>query len=426
MMRSAIVLTLLFASRASGCEVCGNGDPHLTLAHGGHADFRGRDGAVYSLVSSPGFALNARTRDATFDLGAARIHGSFFTEVFVVAQTSADAAKLTLTYDANRLNDQNWAPDMVFGRCGDETFLLSKHSHRYCGKTLLTIDFSTLTIDAADWTVRVSGNFVYRPVEGPRHRLDLSLSIRADERVLRPHGLLGQSYDGDKLPRFGAVDVYPPKGVYRTRAMAEGAIDGNASQYELDGPHAVAFFASRFGGGGAAASSRSEGRGPYLPSAAQEAEHDRRRLAERARRLSDAGCCGPQGELTSAQATTSVSFRTVIWLKGTTAGPHVSFNGNHMTGAIAQELLNNHTGPSTSYGSDPAQHYTLGRSMKKLAGNLALGGRLFSYNGAAWGGQAGLADEQNVLTKPGETAYFVRTDSDGYIVDIALVAVPTS
>ena len=35
-------------------------DPHLHFAHGGRADFRGRDGLYYSFFSAPDFAVNVR------------------------------------------------------------------------------------------------------------------------------------------------------------------------------------------------------------------------------------------------------------------------------------------------------------------------------------------------------------------------------
>jgi len=62
-------------------------DPHLHLAHGGRADFRGRDGKYYCFLSAPRLAINVRTEDATFRLhnlydkgGTLVVEGSFITE----------------------------------------------------------------------------------------------------------------------------------------------------------------------------------------------------------------------------------------------------------------------------------------------------------------------------------------------------------
>eukprot|EP00966_Prymnesium_polylepis_P125259 2896611-Prymnesium_polylepis.1 len=39
-----------------------SGDPHLLFAHGGKADFRGADGAIFAFLSSPSLALNVMTQ----------------------------------------------------------------------------------------------------------------------------------------------------------------------------------------------------------------------------------------------------------------------------------------------------------------------------------------------------------------------------
>lgn len=65
-----------------------------------------------------------------------------------------------------------------------------------------------------------------------------------------PHGLMGQSWDGDDLAVDGALDDYhrdePSPAVVTTAAMAEGAIEGAASDYRLASPFATTFKFSRF------------------------------------------------------------------------------------------------------------------------------------------------------------------------------------
>ena len=63
---------------------------------------------------------------------------------------------------------------------------------------------------------------------------------------LLPHGLVGQSFSSSVEPRLGKIDVYPATGRFTTSAMAEGAIDGEAENYEVVAPHATAFAFSRF------------------------------------------------------------------------------------------------------------------------------------------------------------------------------------
>jgi len=67
----------------------------------------------------------------------------------------------------------------------------------------------------------------------------------ADSDPVAPHGLIGQSYDGDGQGIDGAVDDYTPDEV-TTQAMAEGAIEGVATDYKVGSKFAIDFRFSRF------------------------------------------------------------------------------------------------------------------------------------------------------------------------------------
>ena len=117
-----------------GFKVNGDKDPHFSYAHGGRADFRGRNGrgrrgagsgplshvltslfsppprhprrAMYCFHSAPGYAVNIKTEDATFKLhkGALTVDGSFITEVHFVAETGREEGELVhATFWANEL-----------------------------------------------------------------------------------------------------------------------------------------------------------------------------------------------------------------------------------------------------------------------------------------------------------------------------------
>jgi len=49
---------------------------------------------------------------------------------------------------------------------------------------------------------------VFGRVSGPQHRLDVSMTPRGSEAQLSwlPHGIVGQSFDGDGLPHSGRLD----------------------------------------------------------------------------------------------------------------------------------------------------------------------------------------------------------------------------
>ena len=134
------------------------------------------------------------------------------------------------------------------GQLGD--IALSPHTRRTCDDIDAFVDVSSLKVTTPDWAFTVSAQPVYDHISGPRHRLlDIKVGLLANETMLRPHGIVGQSFDGDDRPRRGKLDRYPPRslpGRFRTTAMAEGAIDGVAADYVLAHPRATDFAYSRF------------------------------------------------------------------------------------------------------------------------------------------------------------------------------------
>jgi hypothetical protein len=68
----------------------------------------------------------------------------------------------------------------------------------------------------------------------------------ADHAKVAPHGLIGQSWDGDDVAVHGQTDDYS-HGEVTTTAMGEGAIEGVAEQYEMPSGFATDFAFSRFG-----------------------------------------------------------------------------------------------------------------------------------------------------------------------------------
>ena len=84
---------------------------------------------------------------------------------------------------------------------------------------------------------------------GPYRRLDVQVKPRVAESELSvaPHGLIGQSWDGDHVAISGKRDVYPSSGEFTTNAMAEGAIEGVAADYLMPSRYATLFKYSRYG-----------------------------------------------------------------------------------------------------------------------------------------------------------------------------------
>ena len=230
-------------------------DPHLHFAHGGTADFRGRDGAYYNFFSAPGFSVNVRTEDATFRLhgGKLTVDGSFITEVHVVARVGGAKRKwANASCWAAEFNEFNTGWKLVNGTCGGagghSQYAFGLMGLKICEELTIRVAYSHVTFSIPGWTVKARGNHVFDRIRGPAHRLDLSFIARGDAPARSlPHGLIGQSYSTPGM-REGAVDAYPAHGRIATTAQAEGAIEGIAANYEVGWAHATHFAFSRFNG----------------------------------------------------------------------------------------------------------------------------------------------------------------------------------
>ena len=61
---------------SSLCPVSVSKDPHLHLPHGGTADFRGKDGSVFNLLSAKDVSLNVLIESADFAWAKRLVHGT--------------------------------------------------------------------------------------------------------------------------------------------------------------------------------------------------------------------------------------------------------------------------------------------------------------------------------------------------------------
>jgi len=243
--------------------VASHGDPHLTLPHGARADFRGRHGAIYNFLSAQSFSVNVRIANSTFLLrrrGAGyapiTVHGTYITEVYIVAH------QMNLTFSAETMGDwSNFGQTMrsITGSCADPSeasnpYTFQRNAPNVCGEVAVDIQLHNpahVTVTSAEWRVVATAQPVYDRVSGPRMRLDLRFELLTAEEKLStmPHGIVGQSWDGDGLATDGMIDLYPTSAgaVFTTYAMAEGAIEGVASQYEVSAAYETHFKYSRFG-----------------------------------------------------------------------------------------------------------------------------------------------------------------------------------
>tara|TARA_B110001450_G_scaffold182087_1_gene170147 strand:- start:821 stop:1615 length:795 start_codon:yes stop_codon:yes gene_type:complete len=227
-------------------------------AHGDKFDFRGRNNTYYAILTVPRFDFAMQTHDATFFLIGGKpkiVHGSFFTNAMWRLRTSISKTILYVNTSADTVGFDVWS--------ADHTLIASKHAiwqeHR---REDIRVFYkqSTLYLRGAGWETNVTRRPVYNRIHGPKWRFDMTIRQLigtgfetrhgTPSNVTWPHGLIGQTWDGDSVAVDGTQDDYDSDDTeIWTHAMAEGALDGKSSDAYIVDPNTFAFRYSKFEGG---------------------------------------------------------------------------------------------------------------------------------------------------------------------------------
>ena len=201
----------------------------MNLAYGGKADFRGNNNTLYNLFSYNDISVNTMIEHSDFLLKNATIHGSFFTQCHIIIKTP-NHNFLNLSLWGIKIEQSNviWA-NMT---CADNYWKMGGNSKRICDNINIYTNYSSLHVFSETWIVHAYMNDVKNRIKGPKKRIDIHITPRKNDFCI-PHGLIGQSYTCDKVPKFGETDEYPEKGEYTTISWAKGAIEGNPQNYEM-------------------------------------------------------------------------------------------------------------------------------------------------------------------------------------------------
>jgi hypothetical protein len=231
----------------------GSGDPHFTGGDGDTFDFKGENGGIYNLLSATWVTLNALFQHKTYhDAGPKHreVHGSFMFAGFAAITTGAGRL-LHIGYDATRAVFVNVA--VVNGT--EPTAYKAPFSMTIDDVSVALVN-RVATITTPEWTIALSSKFKAGIVAAGNRCADgkCFLEVKASPRVdvaklkVAPHGLIGQTYDGDGVGVIGKMDDYKTRdNVVTTSAMGEGAIEGDASDYEMASKYATDFKFSRWG-----------------------------------------------------------------------------------------------------------------------------------------------------------------------------------
>ena len=242
------------------------GDPHLHFAHGGEADFRGEDGAIYAMLHHTGLAVNAMFEACAFFLSNPpnlKVRGTFVTDLFVKLATELTGRQLRIEFTPNMP-----PTPLVYGLEGGKAWPVRDGARPLVVEDV-SISLSTrdnaevMHVRTAGWAVDATARLIWRSATPGKKQVDLSFVPLRDPlapqpksgKVVAPHGLVGQSFDGDSIAVDGKKDHYRElwwrQTSYKTKeivteAQAEGAIEGHGDEYKVADFFGTKFKYSRF------------------------------------------------------------------------------------------------------------------------------------------------------------------------------------
>lgn len=264
---------------ANSCSGGASGDPHITFAHGGKADFRGSHRDSYVFVSGPGYQFAPFFQEVDFvfttPIGLRQlVHGTFMTGAAWRVRTTA-GRELLIRADAMKRGELRLlvipdAQSLANGAAPEHTDVTQWRKLAFDDVAIETRMLSASVVTPL-WHVNVTARPIYglvppllneTHVHGHWDEEQKRLDIEIQGAFPQPdaHGIVGQSYRPGAVRRDGKLDEYgadaAPKSadsdgrlpVMTTSAQAEGAIEGIHTDYKLlEGqPFSTAFKFSRF------------------------------------------------------------------------------------------------------------------------------------------------------------------------------------
>jgi hypothetical protein len=237
------------------------GDPHMVGADGDQADFKGEDRAVYNILSAANVSFQIRVVHDNFTTPFSKlsVRGSWIHSAYSVLRT-ASGRLLRMEFNAvtpSQAAIHVYVPAQTGYACIQER-LTSMHAKKI-DNVVVSLFSRTLTIEAFPWRLAAESTRSHPHFNKLRMNVGIQLLSWAPLVTVAPHGILGQTFDGDGRAVDGRRDTYarlddgrPTSartgvgGTVSTRASAEGAIEGAARDYRMSGPFATAFRFTRF------------------------------------------------------------------------------------------------------------------------------------------------------------------------------------
>ena len=238
----------------AGWTICGTfpvtarNDPHFRLPHGGRADIRGEDGAIYNLLSAKNVSLSALFEAADFTWSKRSVHGTKMAAAFWVIRTYSNDT-VTVSYTAAVHGQERYAIVSVVGaEATDNKLHVDAAMPFKLSNLAVTLVGRKLIVETDKWQMAASADPFPFPILNKGKvlmNIEVTPKYDADKDVVAPHGIFGQAYDDDEMAVNGAVDS-PTGNEWTTKAQGEGAIEGSIADYKLADGFSTDFKYSRF------------------------------------------------------------------------------------------------------------------------------------------------------------------------------------
>lgn len=253
-------------SRFCYCDGCDDAtmmdDPHLKLGHGGIGDFRGANHTSFNLLSHTNLSVAAIFHEASYVEDDKKVvHGSYMTHTYVVATTTT-GKEMRVALEAGLVDPTHATVQYV---ASGETIELDGKATPSVSEGNVQVAFSPPSEHGVRLSVTQLGRWAVGVSSGAKHqyvdvspsgggramwRVDVTvapLSPSMELEAVAPHGIIGQSYDGDNIAVSGATDDYNMS-VVTTSAQAEGGLEGTWTDYIVASPYSTHFKYSRYSG----------------------------------------------------------------------------------------------------------------------------------------------------------------------------------
>jgi len=223
-------------------------DPHFTFAHGARADIRGEPEAVFNLLSHRNVSMNVKFEKADFHWNKRTVHGTRLSAAYWMLRTLA-GKEVTVSVDALNSTAAHKAPGrLAVVKEGGVVVPFSEDQPFVSGNVAVKMTGRKVTVTNGVWEMSAHVSpFPFAQLNKGQVLLNVAMKplLDVEKDNVAPHGLIGQSWDGDEVDFDGAMDTDRNEET-TTRAQGEGAIEGSLDEYKMGGAHATAFKYTRF------------------------------------------------------------------------------------------------------------------------------------------------------------------------------------